>query len=107
VAEGAKEYACPATTPVLGVPAIVRLPEEAVGVDKTLLVWEVEFGEPAALTVSVVAADEGESEDTPQPATIPQTDTSAQHSVPRQDFRLTICEPPNWTEQGRSSEVCQ
>jgi len=124
VAEGRKEYACPATTLVLGVPAIVRLPEEAVEVDEALLVWDVELVEatalvgatelveptglvePTELAVSAVASDEDEPEDPPHPAIIPESNTSAQQTVPREDFRRTILRTSELNRRGSSRQRC-
>jgi carbonic anhydrase/acetyltransferase-like protein (isoleucine patch superfamily) len=148
---------------VPGVPVIVSLSEETVGVDEALLVGDVELVgaaelvdptalvgatevveatalvgatdvveacalvgaaelveptelvgsaeltestgvvEPAGLAVSAVASAADESEDPPHPAIIPETNTSAQQAVLRQDFRLNIFRTPelNRTRPGR------
>ncbi len=76
-------------------------------VEPAELVESTGLVEPAELVVSAVASDADESEDPPHPAMIPQTNTSAQQSVPRQDCRRTILRTSELDRKGRSSEVRQ
>jgi hypothetical protein len=87
------------------VPEIVR-PDDVDDVE--VVVPGFRAVEPAELAVSVVAAVADEpDEDPPQPAIIPETTTIAQQSVPRQDSKRIILEPPTYPNRTRSSEESQ